>query len=448
MRRRAVIFLSVLAGAVGTLWLPTAAQGPGRAAVERVNGREARAREALVKFRRAPRGADLDVVANDVGAESLARVGRTGVYRIRSRNLDAARLIERLSRRGDVEYVEPNYTVSIVGTPNDPSFPSLWGLENTGQEVNGIPGLAGADIRATAAWEISVGSPNTVVAVIDTGVDYTHPDLAGNMWTAPNAFTVTIDGTPVTCAAGTHGFNAILRTCDPMDDHNHGTHVSGTIGALGNNLLGVVGVNWTTRIMGIKFLDETGGGSIADAISGIQFAIETRQAFAASGAADIRVLSNSWGGAGFSQALLDEINAARDANMLFVAAAGNSSFNNDLLPTYPASYTAENMITVAATDNFDELAWFSNYGEQSVHLGAPGDTILSTTIGNTYAAFSGTSMATPHVSAVAALIWGKNPSFTAAQVRSKLDTSVDDLGPAGRDSSFGFGRVNLVKAMS
>jgi subtilisin family serine protease len=313
-------------------------------------------------------------------------------------------LIERLSRRGDIEYVEPNYAVTVVGTPNDPSFSSLWGLENTGQPMNGVPGVVGADIRATAAWEISVGSPNTVVAVIDTGVDYTHPDLAANMWTAPSAFTVNIDGTPVTCAAGTHGFNAILRTCDPMDDHNHGTHVSGTIGAVGNNLLGVVGVNWTTRIMGIKFLDETGGGSIADAISGIQFAIETRQAFAGSGAADIRVLSNSWGGAGFSQALLDEINAARDAHMLFVAAAGNSSFNNDLLPTYPASYTAENMITVAASDNFDELAWFSNYGEQSVHLAAPGDSILSTTIGNTYATFSGTSMAAPHVSGAAMLV--------------------------------------------
>ena len=404
MRRRAVIFLCVLAGAVGTLWLPTAAQGPGRSAVERVDGRDARAREALVKFRRAPRVTDLEGLANDVGAEALARVGRTGVYRIRSRDLDTARLIERLSRRGDVEYVEPNYAVTIVGTPNDPSFPSLWGLENTGQAVNGLPGVVGADIRATAAWDVSVGSPNTVVAVIDTGVDYTHPDLAANMWTAPSAFTVDIDGTPVTCAAGTHGFNAILRTCDPMDDHNHGTHVAGTIGALGNNLLGVVGVNWTTRIMGIKFLDADGGGSIADAISGIQFAIEARQAFAASGAADIRVLSNSWGGAGFSQALLDEINAARDANMLFVAAAGNSSFNNDLLPTYPASYTAENMITVAASDNFDELAWFSNYGEQSVHLAAPGDSILSTTIGNTYATFSGTSMATPHVSGAAVLV--------------------------------------------
>ncbi len=255
MRRRAVINLCLLAGAIGAMWLPTSAQGPGRRAVERVDGREARAREALVRFRSAPRDTDLDAVTNEVDADAIARVGRTGIYRVRSRNLNAAALIERLSRRGDVEYAEPNYVVTIVGTPNDPSFSSLWGLENTGQPVAGMPGIAGADIHATAAWDVSVGSPNTVVAVIDTGVDYTHQDLAANMWTAPAAFTVDIGGTPVTCAAGTHGFNAILRTCDPMDDHNHGTHVSGTIGAVGNNQLGVVGVNWTTRIMGIKFLD-------------------------------------------------------------------------------------------------------------------------------------------------------------------------------------------------
>ena len=445
MRRRAVIFLCVLAGAVGTLWLPTAAQGPGRPAVERVDGRDARAREVLVKFRRAPLVPALEALANDVGADALARVGSTGVYRIRSRNLATAQLIERLSRRDDIEYVEPNYTVTIFGTPNDPSFPSLWGLENTGQAVNGLPGAIGADIRATAAWDVSVGSPNTVVAVIDTGVDYTHQDLAANMWTAPSSFTVDIDGTPVTCAAGTHGFNAILKTCNPMDDHNHGTHVAGTIGAAGNNLLGIVGVNWTTRIMGIKFLDESGGGSIADAISGIRFAIETRQAFAGSGAADIRVLSNSWGGSGFSQALLDEINAARDANMLFVAAAGNSSFNNDLLPTYPASYTADNMITVAATDNFDELAWFSNYGEQSVHLAAPGDSILSTTIGNTYAAFSGTSMATPHVSGAAVLVLSVCQLDTP-DLRDALIGTVDSA-PGTTGLTITGGRLNVNSAV-
>ena len=327
--------------------------------------------------------ADLNSLAGDADADAIARIGRTGVYRLRSRSLNASTLIERLARRGDVEYAEPNYLVSIVGTPNDPSFPSLWGLENLGQLVGGVPGVPGADIHAQARVGCLHRIAEHVVAVIDTGIDYTHDDLAANIWSAPAAFTVNVGGVPVTCAAGTHGFNAILRTCDPMDDHNHGTHVAGTIGAVGNNQLGVGGVNWTTRIMGIKFLNADGGGSIADAISGIEFAIGAKQAFAASGGADIRVLSNSWSGSGFSQALLDEVNAANDANMLFVAAAGNSSRDNDVFPTYPARFGAENVVAVAATNNLDELAWFSNYGDQSVHLGAPGDNILSTVIGDT-----------------------------------------------------------------
>ena len=143
MRRRAVIFVCVLAGAVGAIWLPTSAQGPDRPSVERVGGRNARAREALVRFRRAPRAPDLDGLASDVAADAISRVGRTGIYRVRSRNMDAAALIARLSRRADIQYAEPNYTVTIFGTPNDPSFPNLWGLENTGQAVGGVPGLPG-----------------------------------------------------------------------------------------------------------------------------------------------------------------------------------------------------------------------------------------------------------------------------------------------------------------
>ena len=319
-------------------------------------------------------------------------------------SVDAAALVARLARRGDVLYAEPNYILHITTAPNDPSFPSLWGLENLGQPVAGLPGLPGADIRATDAWDVSTGSPNTVVAVIDTGVDYTHEDLAANMWTAPAPFSVNVGGSVVHCPAGSHGFNAILKTCNPMDDHNHGTHVAGTIGAVGNNQVGVVGVNWTTRIMGIKFLNAEGSGDTAGAIDSIRFAIEAKQAFAASDGANIRVLSNSWGGGDFSQALLDEINAANQADMLFVAAAGNSGLNNDLFAHYPSSYAADNVIAVAATNNFDQRAWFSNYGASSVHLAAPGDYILSTTIGNTYEAASGTSMATPHVSGAAALL--------------------------------------------
>ena len=185
------------------------------------------------------------------------------------------------------------------------------------------------------------------------------------MWSAPADFTVTIGDLTITCAAGTHGFNAITNLCDPMDDNNHGTHVSGTIGAVGNNSLGVVGVNWTASIMGAKFLNAGGSGTTAGAINAIEFVVQAKEAFADTGAANVRVLSNSWGGGGFSQALLDEINRANDSGMLFVAAAGNNGRNNDVFPFYPANYDAPNMIAVAATDNQDARASFSKIGRAS-----------------------------------------------------------------------------------
>ena len=347
-----------------------------RREVQLVNGREAVAREILVKFRNpAVAAAPADAVG-DADVEAIERIGGTGIVRLRSRSLNAAALVAQFAARPDVLYAEPNYIVHALSTPNDPSFPQLWGLENVGQMINGILGRAGSDIRAVPAWDITVGSAAHVVAVIDTGIDYTHPDLAANMWSAPAPFTVDLGGgIVVTCAAGTHGFNAIARTCDPMDDHYHGTHVAGTIGAVGNNGIGVVGVNWTTRIMAIKFLDETGSGSIADAISSIRFAVAVKRAFPAE--ADVRVLSNSWGDLEFSQALLDEIAATVDEEMLFVAAAGNYGLSNDSMPMYPASYDVPTVVSVAATTNTNELAYFSNYGPTTVHLGAPGADILS-----------------------------------------------------------------------
>ena len=354
-------------------------------------------------------------------------VGRSGVRKIRSRSLDTATLLARIRARDDVLWAEPNYVVSALAEPSDPSLPLLWGLRNTGQAVNGgAAGRAGADIHAESAWDVSLGSVAHVVAVVDTGIDYAHPDLAPNIWSAPAAFTVTIGGVALTCPAGSHGFNAIEFSCNPMDDHLHGTHVAGTIGAAGNNGVGVVGVNWTTRLMGIKFLDASGAGTVADAIDGIEFAMQARQAFAASGGADVRVLSNSWGGRDFSQALQDEIEAAAAADMLFVAAAGNDGFSNDLWPAYPASYPVANVVAVAATTNTDARAWFSNYGPQSVHLGAPGTDILSTIPGGTYGFSSGTSMAAPHVSGAAALVLSRCDLDTAA-LKEALVTTVEPV---------------------
>ncbi|HJR59053.1 MAG TPA: CARDB domain-containing protein [Vicinamibacterales bacterium] len=414
--RRTSFGTIVLAWVAGLIYFtaPASMQGPGRPDRERVNGREVAAREALVRFRDPVGPALLADLHAQADGERIERIGGTGVLRVRSRSIDAAALVVQLSQRPDVLYAEPNYIVRAFSTPNDASFPQLWGLENIGQAVNGgLPGSAGSDIRAVPAWNLTVGSTAHVVGVIDTGVDYTHPDLAPNMWSAPAAFTVDLGGGGVVrCAAGTHGFNAITRACDPMDDQGHGTHVAGTIGASGNDGIGVVGVNWTTQLMGIKFLDDTGSGTIADAITGIRFAVAARRAFP--GAADVRILSASWGAFEFSQALLDEITAVQAEDMLFVAAAGNNGLNNDVFPMYPASYEAPNIVSVAATTNTNGRAFFSNYGPTTVDLGAPGVDILSTVPGNSYSFASGTSMATPHVSGAAALVLSRCPFDTTA----------------------------------
>ncbi len=319
------------------------AQRAARFERETVNGRDVVAREVLVKFRQPPQAADLAQIRADGDADDVRSIGRAGVFRLRSRSRNVAALLATLRRRPDVAYAEPNFIVRMISEPNDPQYAQLWALKNIGQVFEGLAGVPGADIHAVPAWNISLGSTANVVAVIDTGIDYTHPDLVANMWSAPTAFTVNIDGSPITCAAGTHGFNAITRTCNPMDDQDHGTHVSGTIGATGDNGMGVVGVNWTTRLMAIKFIDATGNGTTEDAIAAVEFAIAVKQRFSGTGEANIRVLSNSWGGPDFSQALLDEVNAANDEDMLFVAGAGNDSFDNDIVPFYPASFDAPNV---------------------------------------------------------------------------------------------------------
>jgi subtilisin family serine protease/subtilase family serine protease len=449
--RRAICGVAVLSAAL--LSGSPSAQAPpqttgrpssGRGTTE-VNGREAVQGEVLVRWRQEAGARGRNEIRALVDADAIDTIGRTRLDRVRSRSLDVQTLLARLAGRGDIAYVEPNYVVRTLADPNDPSFPQLWGLANTGQPINGSPGgTPGADIHAREAWDVSTGSTDQVVAVIDTGIDYTHPDLAPNMWSAPADFTVTIGGVSMTCPAGSHGFNAIQMNCNPLDDHNHGTHVSGTIGGAGNNGAGVVGVNWVTRLMGIKFLDAGGSGTLADAINGIDFAIQVKQAFASTGGANVRVLSNSWGGKDFSQALFDEILAANTHDMLFVAAAGNDGFTNDLWPTYPASFDAPNIVSVAATTNTDARAWFSNYGS-NVHLGAPGQDIYSTTIGNHYAFFSGTSMATPHVAGTAALVLSRCALDTAA-LKDVILSTVQPVAALASVTSTG-GRLDANSAI-
>ena len=414
-------------------------QRGGSGSVEMVDGAPAAAGEVLVLFPTdAP--AVLTQASQLVDADRNEPIGGAGWRRLHSRSLTAAAMRSTLrSRPGIVSLVEPNYIVHTTAVPNDPSFPLLWGLNNTT--------TPGADIHAVNAWNVSTGSAATVVGVVDTGFDYTHPDLAPNAWSAPGPITVTIAGTQITCPAGSHGFRSIsgALSCDPLDDANpsHGTHTSGTIGAAGNNGQGVVGVNWTTKIMGLKFLDSTGSGLTSDAVNAIEYAVQAKAAFGA--AANVRVLSNSWGGGGFSSALLSEITRAGTSDMLFVAAAGNSGTNDDTTLFYPADYNSSNVVAVAATDIDDALASFSNYGPTKVALGAPGVNIFSTLSGNSYGYLSGTSMATPHVAGAAALILS-SCTLTTAQLKSTILGTVDVI-PSLTGKVSTNGRLNADRAI-
>jgi len=413
---------------------------------ELVKGRKAARGEVLVKFRQLAPNV-LAAVAQGYDLTSTRPLGGVPrLYHLRSRSRDANALAQVLSARPDVLYAEPNFEVRALDSPNDPQYAQQWALKNVGQSSDSFAaGTPGADISAEGAWDVSTGNTAQVVGIVDTGIDYTHPDLQSNIWSAPAGFTVTVGGFPITCAAGTHGFNAILLTCDPMDDFMHGTHVSGIIGAIGNNNVGVVGVNWTTQMMGLKFLNSQGSGYTSDAINAIEFAIQAKALFAPSNGANVRILTNSWGGSGFSQALEDEIDRAASNDMLFVAAAGNSSVSIDTLPMYPASYNRPNMISVAATDNNDALASFSNYSVNSVHLGAPGVDVLSTLLGGTYGYLSGTSMATPHVTGAAALMLSVCTLNTSSLKKNLLD-NVDAI-PALAGTTTTGGRLNVNHAV-
>ena len=377
--------------------------------------------------------AGMEARQGDVKIRDLPHIQGRVIKLAGNRTVEQA--LDEYRRNPNVLYAEPNYIVHAAGSPNDAQYAMLWAMKNSGQAVNGTVGKTGADIKAEQAWAITTGSPSIVIGVIDSGVDYMHPDLAANIWKNPG----NIGG----CGAGTHGYNAITNACDPMDNNNHGTHVAGTIGATGNNTLGVVGVNWQTQIMALKFLDANGAGNTADAIEAIDFAINAKLA-----GVNVRLLNNSWGGGGYSQALLDAINKAGTHGILFVVAAGNSVTNVDTSASYPCSYNATNVICVAASDQNDALAWFSNYGATSVDLGAPGANILSTIKGGGYTYFNGTSMATPYVTGAAALILSApgQANLTVDQLKSLILSSVDPVVSLSGKTVTG-GRLNVCQAI-
>jgi subtilisin family serine protease len=361
--------------------------------------------------------AALDAVIDE--ARVLSRSSRLIVVKRPTVELQSF-AIAALKRNPAVEYVEPNYMYRHMAIPNDPRLGDLWGLVNTGQSlVGGEAGVSGVDIGAERAWNIATGSEKIIVAVIDTGVDYTHPDLAANMWVneAERAGQPGVDDDQNGVIDDVHGADFANNDGDPMDDNGHGTHVAGTIGAVGDDGAGVVGVNWRVKIMAGKFLQADGGGDLKAAISAIQYAVNN----------GAKILNNSWGGGPHSRALEEVIQWAEQKGVLFVAAAGNHRGNNDEQPTYPASYNVPNVISVAAINNKGLLADFSCFGRRSVHLGAPGDGILSTVPGGKYRSFKGTSMATPHVVGVAALVWGHEPGLTAAEVRDRIISTARPL---------------------
>jgi subtilisin family serine protease len=331
-----------------------------------------------------------------------------------------------LEKDPDVLYVEPNYKTRVFAPiiPDDFEFESLYGLYNTG--ANG--GFPRADIHAPEAWDITKGSRDIIVAVVDTGIDFFHEDLRSNIWVNTKEIPGNgIDDDGNGYVDDVYGFDFVSNDNDPFDDHFHGTHVAGTIGAMGNNGLGVVGVNWNVRIMAVKAFDEQGGGTVSAAIGALHYAV-------VNGA---RIINCSWGLEDHSRALADAIAEAQAAGVLVVAAAGNSRTD---APFYPAAY--DSVIAVASVNNKGQRSNFSNFGAH-VDISAPGEQILSTVPDSKYDTVSGTSMAAPHVSGVAALVLSRHPDFNPLQVATILKNTAD---PVSSDRPIGRGRVNAFEA--
>jgi len=325
--------------------------------------------------------------------------------------IDVLNAVELLKSREEVVHAEPNYQIEITNIPDDPDYDSLWAMDK---------------IDAPGAWNKTTGSEDVVVSVLDTGIDYNHPDLKENMWTSEE---------------GHHGYDAVNDTYYPMDEHGHGTHVAGTIGAVGNNTEGVVGVNWNVSLMSVKILDSEGKGNVGDVIAGLEYVAEKKR-----DGENIVATSNSWWGDSRSQLLYEAIEQHQEEEILFVSAAGNEAVSNGETPSYPANYDLTNIISVAATDQDDNLAGFSNYGKRSVHVGAPGVDIYSTLLDGEYDYRSGTSMAVPHVSGLAALIASHDSSYDHNNLKNIILSSVDPTDSL-RDRTLVDGRINALNSL-
>jgi len=388
------------------------------ARITEVDRRAYHSSRVLVRFRGAPR------FLTGSGAARGFAGDRTLFLVANPPGMAVAEAVRRYRANPDVVYAEPDYLLHVINTPADPLWSQQWDMVR---------------IAAPAAWDTQTNSGDVVVAVIDTGIDYTHTDLQANLWVNP--------------ADNSHGYTCI-NTCVPggSDDFGHGTHVAGTIGALANNGSGIAGINWSVQLMSLKFLDANGNGYVSDAVLAFDQVTALRQQ-----GFNVRVTNNSWGGDGFTQSLKDAMSRAEASGIVHVCAAGNSGQNADSSPMYPAAYDNRGIVSVLASDENDRGAGFTNYGLASVDIGAPGVNILSTVPAGGcalcdltgYRVLSGTSMAAPHVSAVLAALFHKNPSLQANEARDIIldPASYDAVTDTKAQNTSTGGRLNFAKAI-
>jgi len=322
--------------------------------------------EVLVKFKSGTSIVAMNKLHGALGAGKIRDIRHLGIHRMKlPEDVKVEEAVQIYRNDPNVEFAEPNYIVKTSAIPNDPGYSLQWGLNNTGQ----TGGIAGADIHARSAWDVTKGSNNIIIAVVDTGVAYDHPDLAGNVWVNTSELngSAGVDDDQNGYIDDIYGWDFINNNGYPVDYDQHGTHVAGIIAAKGNNGIGVSGVMWSARIMPLRFLGVTGSGDVAKAAEAIEYAADN----------GARIINASWGGNDYSSTLYNAIEYARQKNVLVVAAAGNETMNNDIDAFYPASFSLSNIISVAATTQNDSIADFSNFGATSVDLGAPGVSIYS-----------------------------------------------------------------------
>jgi hypothetical protein len=358
-----------------------------------------------------------------------------------ARPLSAPEPLERRAVLSVAPYAGIDAPILSTALPNDPSFGLEWNLQNTGQS-GGTPGI---DIGAPQAWDICTGSRNVVVAIIDSGIDLMHPDLAANVWTNPGEVASNgIDDDRNGFVDDIHGWNFVDNNANVQDGYGHGTHVAGIIGAVGNDGVGVTGVDWRVSLMVLRVQNDSGAGTTSAVIGALRYATTMRRDFGI----NVVVTNNSWeAAAGYSSVIEGLIREQGEAGITFVAAAGNHGTDNDVTPRYPSNYDLPNVIAVASLASAGVLAGSSDYGATTVDLAAPGTFILSTWKGGGYAALSGTSMAAPHVSGTVALLAAAKPGITVAQVRAAILGTTAPLASLAGKTATG-GRLDAFAALA